>query len=67
MKLLYLFFKHRDVSKVNMEADRVETRLFSEMQFFQTLNFSMIKLVSYINGDAYNYSSRYIFRVVHVA
>ena len=29
-----------------MEADRVETRLYSEMQFFQTLNFSMIKLIS---------------------
>ena len=49
VKLLYLFFKHRDISEVNMEADRVETRLYSEMQsvnVLQTLNFSMIKSMS---------------------
>lgn len=32
VKLLYLFFKHRDISKVNMENDRVETRLYGEMK-----------------------------------
>ena len=33
VKLLYLFFKHRDISKVNMEAyRRVETILYDEMK-----------------------------------
>ena len=60
VKLLYLFFKHRDIFKVNMQADRVETRLYSEMQ---SVNISsdlkfFYDQVDELNGSAYNCTAK---------
>ena len=60
VKLLYLFFKHRDISKVNMQAARVETRLYSEMQ---SVNISsdlkfFYDQVDELNGNAYNCTAK---------
>jgi hypothetical protein len=64
VKLLYLFFKHRDISKVNMEDDRVETRLYGEMQsvnISSDLKFFMDQ-VDEIAGKT-NYTARYIYQL----
>ena len=52
VKLLYLFFKYRDISKVNMEADRVQTRLYSEMQ-------SVCSVILYIHAPVHIYGVTY--------
>jgi hypothetical protein len=64
VKLLYLFFKHRDISNINMEKDRVVTRLYEEMQsvnISSDLKFFMDQ-VDEIAGNT-NYTAKYIYQL----